>query len=93
LASGSENITSSPVLEEPVAVDPALLRVLDVVVDDELVHGREQLEVPDVREQVRLHDRELQRSKRTAPACDEVAMRSTVSSGRSGKIGRHRTVR
>ena len=70
------------VLEEPVAVDPALLGVLDVVVDDELVHGREQLEVPDVREQVRLHDRELHaaRSCTLAGCATRSAMRSTVSS-------------
>src|SRR6267378_1995991 len=45
-----------PVQEKAVAVDPAFLRVLDVVVDDEQVRGIDQLEVSDIGKEIRLHD-------------------------------------
>src|ERR1700740_3466806 len=45
-----------PVEEKTVAVDPAFLGVLDVVVDDEQVGGLDQLEVPDIGKEIRLHD-------------------------------------
>ena len=47
------------VQQHAVSVDPAFLRVLDVVVDDEQVDRGDELEVADVREEVRLHDRQL----------------------------------
>ena len=45
--------------QQPVTVDPTLLDVGDVVVDDEAIYGVNQLEVADVRKQIRLHDGEL----------------------------------
>ena len=68
------------VLEDAVAVDPAPLDVLRVVEDDEDIHVRQQLEVAEVREEVRLHhgDRTFRfrrgcRSPPSQSACDRCA--------------------
>ena len=47
------------VAQEAVAVDPSLLRVLDVVVDDEQVYRGDELEISDVGEEIGLHDGDL----------------------------------
>ncbi len=44
------------VLQHAVAVDPALFRVFDVVIHDEQIDRRDQLEIADVGEEIWLHD-------------------------------------
>ena len=43
--------------QQAIAVDPPLLGVFDVVVNDEQIHCGNELEVADIREKIGLHDR------------------------------------
>src|SRR5438094_5161826 len=42
--------------QNPVPVDPTFLGVLDVVVHDEYIYGRDELVIADIGQKVRLHD-------------------------------------
>ena len=81
------------VLENAVAVDPALLDVLRVVVDDEDIHVSQQLEVAEVREEVRLHHGRPSvpvsppRHRRPSPCATAAPIRSTARSSRSTAKG------
>jgi len=57
------------VSEDIVAVDPASLDVIDVVIHHERIHCVDELEVPQIWEQIWLHNSELHRESFTHSAC------------------------
>lgn len=67
------------VLQHTVAVDPALLRIFDIVIDDKQIDCCDQLEIANVRKEIRLHDGQ---SHRRSPVQLLVSDASTIIGSR-----------